>query len=196
MKTQNINIEKEIATEIQNTFHTAEVNIKRNKRIEVKLRNDLIPPFLSYAKNYLTFNHLAHFSCVDWIEQNEFELVYIIYSYEKGVIVLAKTRIDREKAEFVTTRHLWYQAETYERELHEMFGINFKGNDRLNEFILEDWEGIPPYRRDFDTVKYATDNFYTRPGREDAKDVRENVTKINKEEIPEFAKEYSVRSLK
>ena len=192
----NNTVENQIAEEIKKTFHTAEVNIKREKRIVLKLRNDLIPPFLSYAKNYLTFNHLSHFSCVDWIEDNQFELVYILYSYKKGVMVLAKSRINRQKAEFVTISHLWDQAETYEREIHEMFGINFKGNNRLTEFILEDWEGIPPYRRDFDTVKFAADNFYTRPGREDAKDVRDTVTKTNKEEIPEFAKEYSVRSLK
>lgn len=193
---KNLYNENQTIEEIKNTFHTAEIKLQRKSRIIVKLRSDLIPPFLSYAKNYLAFNHLAHFSCVDWIEDNEFELVYLLYSYEKNIVVIAKTRISRDKAEFVTIKHLWRQAETYEREIHEMFGINFTGNDRLNEFILEDWDDIPPMRRDFNTIQFAKDNFYTRPGREDAQDVRETITKKSGEKIPDFAKEFSVRNLK
>ncbi len=188
--------ENKTIEEIKNTFHSAEAKLQRKNRIIVKLRSDLIPPFLSYAKNYLSFDHLAHFSCVDWIEDNQFELVYILYSYEKNIIAIVKTRIDREKAEFVTVKHLWRQAETYEREFHEMYGINFTGNNRLTEFILEDWDDIPPMRRDFDTMQYSKENFYTRPGREDAQDVREVITKKSGEKIPDFAKEFSVRKLK
>ena len=34
------------------------------------------------------------------------------------------------------------------------------------EFILEGWNDIPPYRRDFDTLKYAEASYSQRPGRE------------------------------
>jgi NADH:ubiquinone oxidoreductase subunit C len=74
-----------------------------------------------------------------------------------------------------------------------MYGIDFEGNDRLGEFILEDWDDMPPMRRDFDTVKYAGEHYYKRPGREDAQDVRETISKHSGEEIPDFAKDYSIR---
>jgi len=46
-------------------------------------------------------------------------------------------------------------------------------------------------RRDFDTEAYANETFFHRPGREDAQDVRETITKRSGEEIPDFAKKYS-----
>ena len=192
---EELKIEKEVAEEINNTFHTAEVEVKREKRVVVKLRDDLMTPFLSYAKNNMNFIHLAHMSCVDWPEENKFELVFSLLNYETKVMVLAKTTIDRENPEFVSHKNYWDQAETYEREMHEMYGINFKGNDRLTEFILEDWQGVPPMRRDFDTVQFSKDNFYNRPGREDAQDVRTTVTKKSGEEIPDIGKDYTVRNL-
>ena len=35
-----------------------------------------------------------------------------------------------------------------------------------DDFILEGWTAAPPYRRDFDTLKYAEENYNNRPGRE------------------------------
>ena len=61
----------------------------------------------------------------------------------------------------------WPTAATYQRELREMFGIDFPGSPRIEEeFILEGWNDIPPYRRDFDTLKYAEASYNQRPGRE------------------------------
>ncbi len=192
---EELKIEKEIAEEINKTFHSAEVSVKREKRVVVKLRDDLITPFLSYAKNNMNFVHLSHISCVDWLEENKFELIYTLMNYDSKVMIMAKTYINREEPEFVSHTNYWDQAETYEREMHEMYGINFKGNERLTEFILEDWEGLPPMRRDFDTVRFSQDTFYNRPGREDAQDVRTTVTKKSGEEIPDIGKDYTVRNL-
>jgi NADH-quinone oxidoreductase subunit C len=48
-----------------------------------------------------------------------------------------------------------------------MFGIDFPDSPGVEEeFILEGWTGIPPYRRDFDTLKYSDETFAPRPGRE------------------------------
>ncbi|MEN8192807.1 MAG: NADH-quinone oxidoreductase subunit C, partial [Bacteroidota bacterium] len=138
---------------------------------------------------------LSHMSCVDWIEDNEFELVFILWSYELQIQIIAKTRINRSDAKFVSLKNYWPQAETYEREIHEMYGIDFEGNDRLGEFILEDWEGTPPMRRDFDTIKYSQETYYQRPGREDAQNVRETITKHSGEEVPDFAKKYTIRKI-
>lgn len=192
---EELKIEKEIAEEINQTFHSAEVTVKREKRVVVKLRDDLITPFLSYAKSNMNFIHLAHISCVDWLEENKFELIFSLLNYDSKVMILAKTFIDRENPEFVSHTNYWNHAETYEREIHEMYGINFKGNERLTEFILEDWQGLPPMRRDFDTVQFSKDTFYNRPGREDAQDVRTTVTKKSGEEIPDIGKDYTVRNL-
>ncbi len=187
--------ENKCAEQIKKTFQTADVEVKREKRVTVQLRSDLIPPFLSFAKEFMEFKHLTHMSCVDWLEDNELELVFILWSYDQQVQIIAKTRIPRENAEFVSIKKFWNQAETYEREFHEMYGVNYEGNDRLGDFILEDWEGKPPMLRDFDSIKYSKETFYQRPGREDAQNVRETIAKHSGEEVPEFAKDYTIRNI-
>ncbi len=187
--------ENKLLEQIKKTFHSAKVEVKREMRVAVQLRSDLIPPFLSYAKEYLEFKHLSHISCVDWIEDDELELVFILWNYELHVQIIAKTRIERENAQFVSLKKFWNQADTYEREIHEMYGVNFEGNDNLGEFILEDWEGKPPMLRDFDTIKYSKETYFQRPGREDAQNVRETITKHSGEEVPEFAKDYTIRNI-
>ena len=56
---------------------------------------------------------------------------------------------------------------------------------------MEDWDDIPPMRKEFDTLEYVNDSFWEREGREDAKDVRETIAERSGEDIPDFAKKYS-----
>jgi NADH-quinone oxidoreductase subunit C len=75
--------------------------------------------------------------------------------------------IDRDNAEMTSMHTLWAQVWTYQRELREMYGINFPGSPDVDKpFILEGWEEIPPYRRDFDTKEYSEKTYFPRPGRE------------------------------
>ncbi|MGM0407978.1 MAG: NADH-quinone oxidoreductase subunit C, partial [Bacteroidota bacterium] len=103
---------------------------------------------------------------VDWIEDNKFQLTYLLNNPEKKSDIGVKVLIDRENPEMESIHHLWKQAKTYQRELREMFGINFPGSPKVDEpFILEGWTDIPPYRRDFDTKKYSEETYFPRPGR-------------------------------
>jgi len=108
------------------------------------------------------YSHLSVMTVVDWIKENEFELDYLVWSYEKKIQLIVKTRIDRKTAEFDTIKNLWPTAESYEREIFESFGINFRGNDNHKPFVLEDWKGIPPMRKDFDIDVYSRKKFEGR----------------------------------
>ena len=73
--------------------------------------------------------------------------------------------IEREDAEMTSIHTLWAQAWTYQRELHELWGIDFPGSPRVEEdFCLEGWDEIPPMRREFDTVEYCERTFTNREG--------------------------------
>jgi len=181
--------EQEISQIIHKTFKSAEVDIKRAGRLSIKLRSDLLPPFISYLKDYMQFKHLALVSCVDWIEENEFELIYHVYSYEKKIHIMIKVRLDRKNPQMQTLLPFWDHAGTYEREIHEMYGVHFEGNPDLGEFILEDWDDIPPMRRDFKTVEYVNNVYEWREGREDAQDVRKTIAEQYGETIPDFDKD-------
>ncbi len=182
---------KELTVQKIKEIFQVEPDFLQENQIRVNISKEKVSSLLLYLKNQLGFIHLNHISCVDWIEENQFELVYIVWQPEAKLTVLVKTRIDREHPEMENIDTIWDQAHTYEREIREMFGIEFPGLEAQREFILEGWEDIPPMRRDFDTRAYAFKTYETRPGREDAMDVRTYITKRTGEELPDFVKKYS-----
>ncbi len=148
--------EEEILNLIKEKFPDIDAFIPEHQkqRVHVKLKKEQVEEMAEFLKEN-GFKHLSFITCVDWIDEKEFELVYGLYSYDEKVTILLKTRIERENPVQKTLLHLWDQAQTYEREIHEMFGVEFEGNSGLTPFILEDWEGIPPMRKDFDSRKYS-----------------------------------------
>jgi NADH-quinone oxidoreductase subunit C len=165
--------------------------VKRSKRVVVQTDTKSIEAVLLFAKENLGYIHLVHFSCVDWLEENEFELMYAIWSPDDKITLMVKMRIDRNNPVAPNIDYIWRHANTFEREIREMYGIEFTGLVGEKEFALEDWQELPPMRRDFDTLEYAKKTYFDRPGREDAQDVRETISQRTGEEIPEFAKKYS-----
>ncbi len=148
--------EEEVLNLIKEKFPNIEGNIPEHqrKRVHINAEKDKIKEIARFLKEN-GFRHLSFITCVDWIDDGEFELVYGFYSYDEKIVIVVKTRIPRDNPIQETLLPLWHQAQTYEREIHEMFGVKFEGNPRLTPFILEDWEGIPPMRKDFDSRKYS-----------------------------------------
>jgi len=157
--------------ELESTFEGLLVNVLEDARLVITTPQENTLSILSFLKNK-GYDHLALISCVDWIEEKELELVYIITSYppkndehanNEKLHICLKTRISRENPEFKTATSVFKNAQPYERELHELFGINFKGNERLTPLFLERDYKIPPFRKDFDTRKYVKEVFDSIP---------------------------------
>jgi len=126
--------------------------------IKVFLNKENFINHLSYLRG-VGFCNLPFMSGVDYINDNEFEVVYHVYSYEDKIHVLAKVRIPRDNPEIGTVTGLWEQAQFYEQEIHEFFGIYFQGNNDLTHLFLENFLDIPPLRKDFDTREYSIKAF-------------------------------------
>lgn len=186
-----LNKEQELVQLLEQTFKKLSGKVVRHRRVTVLVEKELVPSVLSYAKSQLGYIHLSHMSCVDWPENNNFEIVYILWSPADKVQLFVKTLVNRENPEIDNIDMIWKQANTYEREIREMYGIQFNGLVGRQEFILEDWDDMPPMRRDFDTVEFVDNNYTFRKGREDAGNVREEIIKRSGEDIPDFAKKYS-----
>lgn len=118
---------------------------------------------ITQLRDYEGFSHFVLLSVVDWIEDNLFQLTYFLNNPTEKYDLAIRCMIDRDEATMTSAHHLWKQIATYQRELKEMYGIEFPGSPRLNEsFILEGWDNIPPMRRDFDTKKYSAETFFPR----------------------------------
>lgn len=122
---------------------------------------------LRHLRDQEGFTHLVLLTAVDWLEDGQFQLTYLLNNRAKHQDLGLRVMIARDNASMESIHDLWAAAATYQRELREMFGIDFPGSPRLmDDFILEGWNAAPPYRRDFDTLEYARATYRERPGRE------------------------------
>lgn len=99
---------------------------------------------IEYLKSAENFDYLADLTAVHWPQREEqFDLVYVLYSFVRNERVRVKTRIrDGYKPQSLTSVHV--AANWMEREVYDMFGIEFSGHPDLRRILLpEDWRGFP-----------------------------------------------------
>ncbi|MBI5373288.1 MAG: NADH-quinone oxidoreductase subunit C [Sphingobacteriales bacterium] len=97
----------------------------------------------------LFFDYLFCLTCVDW--KTHLSMVYHLSSTQYRHTIVVKAKLDRNKPEIETVSQIWRTAEFHEREVYEMFGVNFRNHPDLRLLILPDgWEGKNPLRKDFE----------------------------------------------
>lgn len=136
-----------------------EIRRKSSRRVRVDLAPDALPALLELLQGRASYVHLSAISCVDWIDDNEFELVYHVWSYEMQSLVSVHTRIPREPGVYISVYDIYLQASFFERDIYEMYGIYFEGSPNMEKFILTEWDGPPPMRKEFDSEAWVNDHF-------------------------------------
>ena len=158
---------EELVIQLKEQFGISKVKkVKANLTFVTTDAQKLLPLITNMKTNY-GYSVFVILTAVDWIEDNKFQLTYVLNNPELKTDIGIRVFIDREKAEMESIHKLWKHVATFQREIKEMYGINFPGSPRVDEsFLLEGWDDIPPMRRDFDTKKYSEETFFPRPGRE------------------------------
>ncbi len=137
-----------------------------NELAFVSLPGAYLRPALLHLRDLEGFTHLVLLTAVDWLEEGQFQLTYLLSNRTQARDIGLRVFLPRDGATMASIHDLWPTAATYQRELREMFGIDFPDSPGVNDdFILEGWIDMPPYRRDFDTKRFAAENFSQRPGR-------------------------------
>jgi NADH:ubiquinone oxidoreductase subunit C len=107
--------------------------------LALQLRND----------GSLFFDYLFCLTCIDW--KTHLTMVYHLSSTKYRHNIVIRSKLDRENPEIETVSHIWRTADFHEREVYEMFGVNFLNHPDLRLLILPDgWEGKNPMRKDFE----------------------------------------------
>ena len=157
---------RELYERLKQRFPLGELTEQRPDLAFITVDRTQLRPLLLHLRDCEGFTHLVLLTAVDWIEDATFQLTYLLCNRPGRRDLGLRVMLPRDGASMESIHDLWPTAATYQRELREMFGIAFPGSPRLEEdFILEGWTGIPPYRRDFDTLKYSNETFAPRPGR-------------------------------
>jgi NADH-quinone oxidoreductase subunit C len=88
---------------------------------------------------------------VDWLAENQMEVVYDYFHTTKPLRAVVRTRIPRGNPELPTLSRTFSGANWHEREAHDFFGIRFMGHPDLTPFLLPEDATYHPLRKDFTT---------------------------------------------
>lgn len=103
-----------------------------------------------YLKDELSFGHLSCEFAIDYLDRNEMEVVYLISSYEHPVLITLKAIIPRDNPEIESVVSVFWNANWYERETYELFGIQYINHPNLKPLVLTDeMLGEWPFRKDY-----------------------------------------------
>jgi len=144
--------------EIVSTLKGQLGNALKDARVERRGRISVIPlretvREVAASLQRLGFDHAIAVAGVDYPNEKSIEVVYLVSSYShdelKHIVLSLKVQVDRESPRLPTLTTIWESANLFEREAHEMFGVNFEGHPNLQKLLLQDnWEGPPPMRKD------------------------------------------------
>jgi NADH-quinone oxidoreductase subunit C len=155
-----IKMSEEMILSLKSEFADSILKVfSEDEKILITVKKEVFYDVLSSLKG-MEFDHLSDVTCIDYIKEQEFEIVYHLWSHQKKLRVSVKVRIPRDSPSIRSVTDLWAGAQIHERENHEMFGVSFSGNPDLSPLFLEDWKEIPPLRKDFDTREFVRRRYY------------------------------------
>jgi NADH-quinone oxidoreductase subunit C len=96
------------------------------------------------------FDFCSDVTATDWPPRKEgrFDLIYCLYSTRHRHRVRVKVRAG-ENDPVPSATAIWPAANWLEREVYDMFGVNFTGHpDRRRILMPDDWQGFPQ-RKDY-----------------------------------------------
>ncbi len=91
------------------------------------------------------FNYLSCITVVDYEEQEEvFEVVYHLVSIDYHHKIAIKVSLPSSNPVVPSVLNIWKSADWFEREAHDLFGIQFDGRKNLAPLLLyEGFDGYP-----------------------------------------------------
>src|SRR6185503_7314218 len=113
------------------TFWVASGNIRR---VLTRLKTEVDHPYrMLYDLTAIDERMRAHPKDAP---ASAFTIVYHLLSYDRNAYVRIKTPLKEDRATIGTVSDLWPAANSYEREVWDMFGIRFDGHPHLERILM------------------------------------------------------------
>lgn len=135
-------------------FNLSEVLVKsENSFDKLRVESSQLIDLLNHLKDNAEydFDRLNTIIAVDLgLEVNQFELIYDLYSTNRGESERVSVLIDRNKPHVPSVVEIYKSAYFDECEIYDMFGIIFDKNPDLKRLLMpKGWEGYP-LRKDYE----------------------------------------------
>lgn len=107
----------------------------------------------AYLRESLRYDFLSTVTAVDWPERvPRFDVVYQLLSLSNQCVLRLKVRVGEKGEEHPSVPSvcgIWPGANWYEREVYDLFGIEFSGHPDLKRILMPpDWT-THPLRKDY-----------------------------------------------
>ena len=132
----------------------SKVVVTAKNRICASFEADRVREVMEKAKEF-GFDHVKILNVIDVPHLRKFIIEYHLSSYSNKelmkLIVNFKTEISREEAKIKSVADIFPSVDYMEREMHELFGVVFEGNEWMGRnFLLAPDTPKYPLRKDFE----------------------------------------------
>lgn len=111
--------------------------------------SSMIPEILQVLRNEEQFDYCVDITAVHYPKrEKQFDVIWVLYSFARNERIRVKTQV-ADGAKLASAVPIWPTANWLEREVYDMFGIQFEGHPDLKRILLpEGWKGYP-LRKDY-----------------------------------------------
>ena len=113
--------------------------------------------FATTLRDEMGYDYLSSVTGVDYLPNNQMEVVYHAYRSTGGSAVVFKVQVPRDNPVVPSLVSVYPGADFQEREAWDLLGIHFEGHPNLKRILL--WEGFygHPLRKDWHEAYFEED---------------------------------------
>jgi len=119
----------------------------------VVVPQDAIAQVLSWLRNEQGYDLLVDLTCVDYLNYRDasdrFGLVYLLTAIDDNERLTVRTFLNEPNLKVPSAVPLWKGADWMEREVYDMFGIEFEGHPDLRRILMPEQFTAHPLRKDY-----------------------------------------------
>ena len=132
-------------TEFLGKTNVLEARIPRAHRAFIQVKPEKLREAATYIKEEMGILHITTITAVDL--EDKIEVIY--HLTDKDLSIALKVQVPIEEPVVDSIQDIFEGAPLYEREIHDLMGVQPKGHPNLKRLILpDDWpEGLYPQRK-------------------------------------------------
>ena len=135
---------EQIAQALRAKFPGVEISLDETNEQALIVPAEHLAELARYLKEEPTLDFVYNMviTAADWIER--VDVIYYFMSYQHQHIVALKVQLPNDALRVESLAPIWTSANWFEREVYDLFGVEFTGHPDLRRIMMpSDWEGHP-----------------------------------------------------
>ena len=145
----------QIHTVMSDRFQTGYLEVTEFRNMTtIHVKSDIVVDALRTLKTDPRFacNFLADLTAIDHLKKgghSRYSVVYHLLNQHEGLRIVLQAWVDEEQPVIASATELWRTADWQEREVYDLFGIQFTGHPNLTRILNPEDFQYHPLRKDY-----------------------------------------------